>query len=323
VTLQSPVASPPKLSLVVPGERPETVRRMADALRRQTARDALQVIVVRWPGQWTSAPDLGRDGFADVRFVDVGPETNLPQGRAAGARVATAPLLFFSETHAYPRPEWAEAVLAAASGGFDVISSSFANANPDGAVSWAGFLLDYGAYGLDAPAGEIEPAPIHKGIFPRDAILALGDRIVPALSAGDELAVALRAQGRRTYFEPRAAIDHYNARRLGLWVRGRFLIGFLIGANRADRWSRPRRALYAALWPAIAALLYWRTRPIVRRAERTQRLPRLTRAAIWVGSAARAAGEAVGYAFGSVPAMQRRADAYELVESVYCSPTAP
>jgi hypothetical protein len=313
----------PKLSIVVPGERSETVRRIGDALRRQTVREALEVIVVRWPGDW-EAPDLREDGYAAVRIILVPASTTLPEARAAGARAATAPLLFFAETHAYPRPEWASAVLeAAASGAWDVISSSFVNANPVGAVSWAGFLLDYGAFAEDAAAGEIGPAPIHKGTFPRDGILALGERLVAALSAGDELGIALQAQGRRTYFEPRAAIAHYNVRLLGLWLRGRFLIGFQIGANRAERWSAARRAAYVVLSPLIAAVLAWRTWPIARRVGRCHPLPNGTSLAILAGSATRAAGEAVGYACGRLPSLQAKADAYELFESVYCGCSEP
>jgi hypothetical protein len=311
-------AGPARISVVVPGDRSETVRRVREALRRQTMRSALEVIIVRWPGDWSVDEGIAQDGFAAVRVVEVAPGATLPEARAAGARRATAPLVFIAETHAYPRPEWAESVLAVASSGqWQIVSSSFANANPDGPVSWAGFILDYGAYFDDFPAGEIESAPIHKGVYLREDLLALGDRLAPALSSGDELVLALRASGRKVYFEPRARIDHCNVPSLPVMLRGRFLIGFLIGANRSERWTGARRAAYAALSPAIAAVLAWRTWPVARRIARTHPLPRGTHAMIVLGSIGRAAGEAVGYAFGHLPQMQARADQYELLESVY------
>ena len=323
-TSPSEVPTAARMSVVLPADRPETLRRMGAALAAQTARAALEVVVVRWPGAWDDGPHLEDDGFAAVRVVEMAAGTPLPEGRAAGARAATTPLVFFGETHAYPRPGWAAAVLAvAASGRWQVVSSSFVNANPHGAVSWACFILDYGDYGEDQPAGAIPSAPIHKGAFPRADLLAFGDRLASALSSGDELPATLEARGRRAYFEPAACIEHLNMTRLGLWLRGRYLIGFLIGANRFERWSPARRALYVLLTPLIALVLLWRIRPVARRFARMERLPWGTWPAMLLGAIARAAGEAVGYACGHLPSMQARADEYELYESVYVGGSAP
>jgi len=316
-------AATARLSIIIPADRPETLRRMREALRAQTARDALEVVVVRWPAAWNDGPRLEDDGYATVRVVDVPAGTTLPSGRAAGARAATTRHVFFAETHAYPRPDWAEAVLAVAeSGRWQVVSSSFVNANPHGAVSWACFILDYGSYGDDLPAGEIDSAPIHKGTFLRADLLAFGERLPAALSSGDELPLTLQASGRRAYFEPRACIAHQNVPTLGLWLRGRYLIGFLIGANRTERWRPWRRALYLVLAPLIAAALVWRIRPIVRRIGRVHPLPSGLWPAIVLGAVARAAGEAVAYARGHLPSVQARADEYELFESVYVAGVA-
>lgn len=315
--MKDPDTPLPRLSIILPGDRWETIRRMADALCRQTVRQPLEVVVVCWPGAWRDGSGLEDAGFAAIRPVHVAAGTPLPAARAAGARAATAPLVFFSETHAYPRPEWAEAVLEAAASRWDVVSSAFANANPDGLVSWAGFISDYGAFADDLPAGEIAMAPIHKGAFPRDALLAFGDRLAAVLSSGDELPHALKERGLRAYFEPRARIDHRNIPSFPLWLRGRFLIGFLIGVNRAERWSRLRRASYAVAAPLIGVVLTLRTLPIARRIGRESSLPAGVSGAILAGAFARAAGEALGYALGKEPRLQARADEYELVESVY------
>lgn len=313
-----------RLTVVVPADRPATLRRMRDALLRQSARDALEVVVVRWPEAAREPVALDGDGFAALQVIDVAAATPLPAGRAAGVRAARTPLVFCAETHAWPHPDWAARVLDAVAGGRgEVVASSFVNANPDGPVSWAGFLLDYGGYADDLPAREIGSAPIHKGAYPRDALLAFGERLPCALSSGDELPLALAERGLRTWFEPGARIDHVNVGRLAPWLRGRFLIGFLIGVNRAERWSRWRRALYVVLAPAIAALLAWRGVPIYRRVARTTPLPRGTAAAMAAGAIARAAGEAIAYAGGAVPALQHRADAYELHESVHAGIAPP
>ena len=305
-----------RLAVVLCGDREETFRRSLEAFRRQTACESIEMILVRWRDAGFEIRD-GAGEFAALRVVEVAPGTSLPAARADGARTATAPLVFFCETHAYPRPEWAEAVLeASCEGGHAVVSSAFENANPRTAVSWAGFVSDYGAWMPDRPAGAIAEAPIHKGSYPRDDLLALGDRLASALSAGDELGLALARLGREPWFEPRARIVHHNVADLRPWLRGRFLIGFAIGANRAGRWTIARRLAYGLAWPAIAVVLFARALPLVRRARRLHPLPRGVVAAIAAGAVSRSAGEALAYLCGDLPSMRARVDDYELHESM-------
>lgn len=308
----------PELSVVLSCDAESTAREVVEAFRRQTAKASIELVLVLWANHGLRIDPAVGDGFAGFRTVEVERGATLPEARAAGTRVARAPLVFFAETHAYPRPEWAAAVLASASANQPcVVSSAFINANPVNAVSWAGFLSDYGEWMDELPRGPIATAPMHKGTFPRDDLGTFGERLPRALSAGDELVMALRERDRRIVFEPAARIDHYNVPRLGLWLRGRLWVGYQIGANRGERWPPLRRAAYAAGFLPIALLLLLRSGMSLRRARQSRPIPAGTLVVIAVGALARAIGEAIGYARPGSRSMADRADAYELRESVY------
>jgi hypothetical protein len=81
---------------------------------------------------------------------------------------------------------------------------------------------------------------------------------------------------------------------------------------RAKEWSSLRRFAYVAGAPLIPAVLAARLAPSVVAATRARKLPRLTVPAIFLGLAARAAGEAAAFALGADEEVARRADSYEL-----------
>ena len=57
-----------------------------------------------------------------------------------------------------------------------MIVPGFGNANPNGPLSWAIFLLDYGRWLAGLPAGEIGLAPTHNASYKREVLLSIGPR---------------------------------------------------------------------------------------------------------------------------------------------------
>jgi hypothetical protein len=169
------------------------------------------------------------------------------------------------------------------------------NGNPNGALSWAAFLSDYGTWGEGHPAGEIPGGPIYNVAYRRDVLLGLEDRLEPAIAYGDELALYFQSKGHRTYFEPSARIDHLNVAPLGHWLRERYLSGLLVAAYRNRRWPLTRRLAYAGGSFLIPFVLVKRLMPGVRRAAAQKPLPTGTTAAIFLSAVLKAAGEALAY----------------------------
>lgn len=301
----------PLLSVILATDTGATIRPVVERLRRQTVRDRVEVVLVAPSAEAVRDMLVHREEFAGIRVVE-DPVTNLASARARGIRAATAPLVFVGETHSYPHPGFAEALIGAFEGPWSSVTPAIGNANPKGILSWAGFLSDYARWCDGLPAGEIPEAPLYNAAYRREVLLSLGDRLAPALSHGDELPKTLAAAGHRVYFEPRARLDHVNVSRPWDWVVERFLAGIVIGAHRAAQWPLSRRLVYIGGSFLIPVVLTWRILPGLWKTVRQRRLPAVTIPAILAGMIVKAAGEMAGYAGLSTAAAERRMHEYEV-----------
>jgi hypothetical protein len=306
----------PKLSVILATDTYPTIRPVIDRLRRQTVKDRIEVILVAPSAEAVKAVMAHRDEFAGIRIIE-DPVEDLAPARAAGIRAATAKFVFVGETHSFPHPTFVEAILRHESGPWSVLVPGFGNANPKGALSWAGFISDYGGWMEGMPAGEVSRIPIYNAAFLRAALLALGDRLPSALSHGDELPLALEAAGHRAYFEPAARLDHVNVATLEHWIKERFAAGILIASSRSHRWPLGRRAFYALASPLIPAVLCWRILPGCWTRIRQGGLPLSTILWIAFGMVVKAAGELAGYLGASLKGWHRQMHEYELHKLAY------
>jgi hypothetical protein len=309
------------MAIVLATDTYETVRPVIRRLREQTVRDRLEVVIVGpLPPGSLDAHHQELDGFAAVRFVPVAPSASLAGARALGIRAAAAPVVFIGETHTYPQPEWGAALLKAFEGPWATVVPAITNANPNGPVSWAAYVSDYGRWGEGRAQGEIPEGLIYNAAYRRHVLLELGDGLEAALDTYSEaLWPSLRRHGHRAYFEPGAHISHLNVGRLGPYVHEKLLAGFILGSLRAARWPWWRRLLYILASPLIALVLVARLREPVRRIGRTQRLPLGTMPMIFAGAMLRALGEAVAYAGAAPASAEAQMTELELHKVAYAS----
>lgn len=308
----------PKLSVILATDTYETIRSVIECVRRQTVRRELELVMVA-PSAEAVAPVLAyREEFAAIRIVE-NPVTLLSEARTAGIRSATAPIVFVGETHSYPEPRMFEVILARFEGPWAAVTPAFENGNPDGVLSWACFVSDYGKWTAGFPAGEIPQPPFYNAAFHRSLLLELRDKLQPALEHGNELFVAMHAKGLRTYFEPAARIEHLNVARPKDWARQRFVSGLHISAHRSEHWPLARRLVYVAASGLIPLVLFWRMLPGLRSMRKTTRLPAGTVAAILAGLMIKGVGELVGYAGRSADNADRVNDNYEIHKKLYAS----
>jgi hypothetical protein len=303
--------SQPELSVVLVTDHFRTIRRVIERLQEQTARDRIEVVIVTPSAQTLELDAQATTGFASVRVVEVGSISPMPPARAAGVRATTAPFIFLGETHSYAHPGFAAAVIAAHGGPWDVVVPGLENGNPESALSWAGFLSDYGTWHRSLPAGEVGSGPTWNVAYKREPLLALGDNLEHALSSGDELWSAFRAQGRTWYHAPDAPLEHVNVSRPRSWAHERYLAGVMVAANRNLRWSLPRRVTYMFASPVIAVVMLSRLRTPLR-AVRSRQLPPGTIPALVAGVIIRTLGEAVGYLRGASRHDESQMEDYEL-----------
>jgi hypothetical protein len=309
----------PSLSVVLVTDRFETIRAVVECLRRQTIHEGLELVIAAPSRAALGAADGDLQGFAAVQVVEVGSVDRFDAPRAAAIRAAQAPIVFVGETHTLAHPGFAEALLRAHAAGWAVVVPGLGNANPDNALSWAIFLLDYGRSFHRLPGGEVNYAPTHNASFRREVLLDLGPALGPSLSHGEDLTAVLRERGHRTYREPSARLDHINVSRLRPWIGERFIHGLLIAGRRNQRWSWFTRLVYFFGSPLIPVVLVFRQRETVQLARKDARLPLGTIPALIVGAVVSSIGEMIGYAIGAAWSAESRMTPYEMHKVRYIS----
>lgn len=310
----------PAMSIILPVDKPDTIRGVLNHLRKQTIANQLEIVLV--------TPDLSafdelttiQTQFHSLSLVEVPDLNSLGEPRALAVKAARAPCVFLGETHSFANvPEWAERLVARHRDGWAIVVPGFRNANSEHMLSWTGFLLDYGAWMDDQPAGEIDYWPLNNSCCDRAALLESADDLAHALSYGDQLILALRKSGHRVYFEPEAALSHLNVVRWKAWLDERWIGGHLVARHRSRDWSLAQRWAYVFASPAIAIVLFARVWRPTRHAMRRLNLPTAILPAMLLGAVTKALGELVGYThFGSDEASERRMTEYELHKVNYC-----
>jgi Glycosyl transferase family 2 len=287
----------PQLSVILVTTGDYAVSRPAVRnLTRQTG-VALELVLVGPPEFDAGLSDADRTdlaAFAAWRHVDVPVGTSFDNARAAGVRAAGAPIIAFTEDHAFPRPGWAAAIVRAFDHRWTGVGPVVENANPGSSVSWANILLEYGPWMPPARGGAWPHIPGHNSAYRRDALLALGDRLPVMIEAESVLHWALGAEGHAFALAPDARTRHVNFSRLYPSLQLRFHGSRQFASRRCGRWPAGRRAAFAAAAPLI---------PLVRLA-RVVGLPVLTSRpgllvrvlpALAISLVVSAAGELVGY----------------------------
>lgn len=285
----------PALTVVVPGERWETVRTTLTHLEAQTARDRIEVLVLA-----PSVEALGSDGdplFDAARVVEIGEIHSIGQVVLAGVRHSTAPLVAVAEQHSYPEPQWAEALIRAHET-WDAVGYGMTAANPESLIGWADMLIAFGPWVEPERPTECEALPSHNTSYRKDMLLELGDGLETLLETERLLHWELRARGYRLFLEPAARTHHLNVSRVRSWLRVRLLSARVFAGDRARSWSTPRRLVYALGSPLIPLVRLARMRADLRRVSAHHKLVPRVIPAVLGGLMVEAAGEFLGYARG-------------------------
>ncbi len=268
-------------------------------LAAQSESSRLELVLVTLPFDETADRPPEVASFARSVTVVVAPAASVGEARAAGVMAATAPVVAFTEEHAYPQAGWARALIAAHQGPWIGVGPAVENANPETITSRADFLIAYGRWAGPTAAGPVDDLPGHNSSYKREALVSYGSRLADLLSAETNLHWDLRSRGGLLYLEPAARTVHVSVAHFGDWLLKRILTGRLFGHKRAVGWPRRRRAAYAAGAPLIPLIRLGRILSLAReRRPAVDRRPAVL-ALVFVGLVLEAAGEAVGYVVGA------------------------
>jgi hypothetical protein len=233
------------------------IRETVHALRAQTARQSIELVIVV-PAANVTIPADEVEGFGAVKVVNGGPLKTSNISRVAGIRAATAPIVVMCEDHSFPEPGWAQAFIDAHKGNFAVVGPAIRNANPRTMLSWAGLLLEYGPW-LEGPSRQEMPeVGGHNSSYKREQLIAFGDRLEEVFEAESLVQRELLEGGERILFEPSAVTNHLNFSRLSPSLGLRFNAGRSFAGHRVIGWSMLRRIGFALGSPLIPVVRFVR-----------------------------------------------------------------
>ena len=288
----------PVISFLVVTDTAETIARLLDALRQQTIRDRLELVIACPSERELELRPEQVEGIGIVKVVEVAGIAPIEPAQAIAVRTATAPLFMIGETHAYPAPDALEVFAAAfddpSVGG---VAPMLENANPGSAASWASLMATYGR-SIGGEHRDVELMSRHNTAYRRELFDYPGADLAFKLQNGGGADADIRARGFRLVYEPAAVLSHLNVVSLGACLRDRYFSARCYAAARSEGWSRGRRALYLALSPLLPFLLGARVMRSTGWAEYRSQMPHGVLLPLAVGLLGTAAGEAAAYARG-------------------------
>jgi len=313
----------PKLSviLLLP-EDYESRRRAVSFLAQQTVREEIELVLVLQTRVAVESDEVQLRSFGSYQLVRLTDFDDPGQAMSAGVRAARAPVVAYVEEHAFPEPDWAEALLRAHQGPYAAVGCAMGNANPSTLCSWSHLFDDFGPVVPPVSSAVATYLGPHHCSYKRDVLLAYGDALPNLLDNEAVLHSDLRRRGHQLFLAGDAVINHMNISQVWAYWRQEFVGKRAFAAARAasQQWSPFKRGFFCLASPLIPMVRLVRILKEMRRAGRaTQLLPQalaLLIPALVFGTA----GEVVGYLLGDSPSNVRiRAEA-ELNRARFQSP---
>ncbi len=298
----------PDLSVVLVADQYAVARKTMRHLREQTVSDRLEIVIVTQSERGLGLDPADTDRFCAVQVVEVPVILPLALATTAGVRRASAPLVVLAETHAYPRRDWAHALIEAHRGPWAAVGAVIGNANPGTLTSWASLFLDYGSCVETSAVGVAEYLPGHHTSYKRQLLLQYDSDLEALMDSEILLHWRLRAGGHRLRLEPAARVYHLNVSSCSHWLRERFYTGRRFAATRSLAWSLLRRLLYAAGAPVIPLIRLPRVLRDIRNSTQSHALLPRVIPSLAAGVLVSAAGEMVGSLFGAGTAARQLAE---------------
>jgi Glycosyl transferase family 2 len=310
----------PALSVILPCEEGfEYVRRTVRALRMQTVRDQIELVLITTTNETLDLESEEVTGFHSVRVV-VAPGLVGNRARAVGIRCAGAPIVALAEDHCYPEPGWAAALIATLDCGWSAVGPAMYNANPASALSWVNLILAFGPWVGPAEAGTVAQLPWHNTTYKRAPLLEYGGDLGELMDVEGMLQQDLARKGHRFYHEVAAQTYHLNISRFSSTIIHRLDAGRLFAGCRSRSWSPLKRLAYILGAPLIPFIRLWRALPLLRKVDARPGLVARILPVLVGCLVLDTFGETAGYALGAGNTASR-VELYERMRFRYLSRT--
>jgi glycosyl transferase family 2 len=290
----------------------ESIRTVIEHLKMQTVADRLEVIIISPSMRLTAAEEAELNHFSNSIIMEADMDNGLSDAWVDAVNESSAPIVAFGENHAFPVPQWAEALIEAHDGPWAGVGSVIRNANPKSINSRAQLYMTYGRWTGPIESGETEDLPGHNSSYKRSILLEYGSGLKHMLVRTNIMNMDLRARGYRLYMEKRAEVIHINVSKTSsilpdLFYNGQLYIASLV---HYKRWSVLKKIFHALLEPLIILRHFQGTMQSLDRDGQKKNLVPAALPIIIAGLTAHLFGKLKGYAAGFGNA-QKKINSYE------------
>jgi hypothetical protein len=177
--------------------------------------------------------------------------------RARGVAAARGEIIGLLEDHARADPYWCARVVEAHRRGYAAVGGAIEN-GIDRPLNWAVYFCDFGRYQNPLPEGESPTVSDANVAYKRTALESIRP-IWQAIFREIEVNSALLSRGERLALSPKIVVhQHRSDLRLAGALKERFIWGRSYAMARGGVAGGARRKRYAALVPALPAVLLLR-----------------------------------------------------------------
>jgi len=296
----------PALSVIVmTPDRFATIRKTVKCIKEQSVQSEIELIIVAPEAAVLDYEESELRGFYHCKTVRLDTMDSMGKSKAAGIRVAAAPVIALVEEHVYPDPGWAAALIKAHEKPWAAVGPVVRNADTSTLTSWADFIITYGQWMEPLPAGAVDILPGHNSSYKRDLLLTCGEKLETMMEVEAILQQDLMSKGYHLFLEPEAVIYHLGYHRLIPSLPVQFHVGRLFAADRIKQWSFFRRLLYTGGAPLIPLVRLFRFIVKLIRSGGERKFPWAALPLTIPGLTASALGEMAGYAAGAGNSTER------------------
>lgn len=266
------------------------------ALERERKDVPAEILVLCCCGKETAAHIA--EHFPAVTLIHFPTRLGIPELRAIGMKRATGDIVSIIEDHCIVQNGWFRAMLAAHEKGYEAVGGTVVNGSVERLTDWAVFLCEYSGVMPPIPDGEVTGITGNNVSY-RKTILDRVDDSIKKECWEFFLHQELSRQGVKFLSAPSIIVSH--KKEFGFWyfMAQRYYYSRSFAGMRRKRTSTLRRILYAGASPLLPGLMLWRmTRQVLQKGQHIGTFIRSLpfQAAFMLSYAA---GECVGYLFGS------------------------